>query len=569
MFHVQRKAWLHRFAVLALACVMTLGLSGGNGRAATNIPDNGGPTMLNQVKVFLIFWQPSGVVFDSSVANGVGNYETLPERFLGDVSGTSYLNILTQYPGSCGSNQCVLRNQAGAIGFGGSWVDTGAYPHAGTQADPLQDSDIQAEVQRAATQNHWAVNGNALFFVVTGVIKNTGVKVEECTPFGNCTFGGPGSFCAYHSTFSQGGNSVVYGYLSSVGGGNGCLEGIGTPANGQVASDRLVALMTHEFAEAVSDPHLDAWIDESNGAEIGDNCNQLPVTVALNANTYDVQQLWSNASSNCVSSLGLSIKFAIQTGGDDLRGDSSASAALQKPGGASFQTVSLKAQREAGWAENSTHIVVAGFNQATQTALAQIAVTLGQHGSFPETQDNWNVQTFDIQVLNATGGVLCEQKLEGNPLARLTGSVPTVVFDTSSCLPPPVLAFNQVTYTIVTGGDDLRGDSSATTNLGVAGKSLPFTLKAQSDPGWGENSTHTKAFAVSPAQPLTAFSNLSVTLTSHDSWTETQDNWNIESINVKLTGPGGQACLVNLSGDPFARLTGSGPTVKVAARAGC
>jgi hypothetical protein len=127
---------------------------------------------------------------------------------------------------------------------------------------------------------------------------------------------------------------------------------------------------------------------------------------------------------------------------------------------------------------------------------------------------------------------------------------------------PAAATFNQITFNIGTGGDDLRGDSSAKASVHIGGGSQTFTLKAQSDPGWGNNSDHIKTFTISgPAQPLSAFGNVTITLTSHNSFPETDDNWNIQNVTITLNGPAGSAIWLRRSGNPFARLTGSGPSV--------
>jgi hypothetical protein len=124
--------------------------------------------------------------------------------------------------------------------------------------------------------------------------------------------------------------------------------------------------------------------------------------------------------------------------------------------------------------------------------------------------------------------------------------------------------FNQVTFTILTGGDDLRGDSSATASIQFAGGSQTFTLKAQSDAGWGNNSTHTKTFSIAgPPVLLSAFGTITITLTSHDGLFETPDNWNIQSLSVSASGSSGVAEVFSGSGNPLARLTGSAPSVTV------
>jgi hypothetical protein len=284
---------------IALACALAAGPA-----LAGNLVNNGGPIMQNTTRAYLIFWLPAGVVLDSGQTNGIGNFETLMQRFYADVSGSSYLNIVTQYPGTCGSNQCVLQNGAGAAALGGSWVDTQAYPNnRGTATNALQDSDIQNEVTRAINQNNWTVDGNSEFFVVTGQWQATGAGVVECSG-SNCT--APGGFCAYHSNFSLSGNTVLYGYLSDASfNSGGCGEGTSTATNGQLSSDRQVALMTHEWFETITDPLGNAWWDSNNdstkGNEIGDNCNQIGASIAMNGNNYWVQQQWDNVSSSCVS----------------------------------------------------------------------------------------------------------------------------------------------------------------------------------------------------------------------------------------------------------------------------
>src|SRR5208282_5088412 len=126
----------------------------------------------------------------------------------------------------------------------------------------------------------------------------------------------------------------------------------------------------------------------------------------------------------------------------------------------------------------------------------------------------------------------------------------------------PLAKFNQITFNIGTGGDDLRGDSSATASVVLPGGAQTFTLKAQSDPGWGNNSDHVKTFNIAgPAQPLSAFGKVTITLTSHNSFPETDDNWNIQSVDITVNGSSGSATLLNKSNNPLARLTGSAPSV--------
>jgi len=540
--------------------------------AANNLNNHGGRTMQNQIKGYVIFWTPSGVVLDSSVSDGTGNFVSLHQRFFNDLAASSFFNIDTQYPGQCGTNQCVVANGPGAVKLGGSWVDSQAYPNSsGTRAKPLQDSDIQNEVTRAISQNHWTIDGNSEFFVITGVFKSSGAEVEECDGSGSsCTFN---AFCAYHGNFSSSGQDVLYSYLSDASFNSaGCSEGISSATNLQIASDQEIALLTHEFTETVTDPFGDGWWDSSTGSEIGDNCNQIAAVVTMNGNKYAVQQEWSNDTASCVSTFGPSIQFNIGTGADDLRGDSSATASLQNPGSSSaFETVTLKAQNDPAWNTNTGHIAVAGFNQASQTALGQMAVRLTSHNSGTETNDNWNIQSLTAQVSSSSGSVLCSQSFSGNPLARLTGTVPTAQFATPNCQPAvsPTATFNEITFNVGTGGDDLRGDSSATATIVLPSGEKNFTLKAQGESAWDNNSAHTKTFTISPPATLAEFGNISISLQSHNSFTESDDNWNVESVRITVSGANGSACLLNESGNPLSRLTGSAGMFTLHPSSGC
>jgi hypothetical protein len=301
--------------------------------AASNLLFGGGPVMVNPVRVFIVYWLPPGVVLDTSVSNGVGNFETTLQSFVVDLaggnllSGSDYLNIVTQYPGTCGGQSCVLNNKQGAVVLGGTWVDNqNAYPHpqpnspSGTQSNPLQDSDIQNEITTAISNQKWTIDANSIVFVVTGVFQGAtqpAKPVEECTNNGvNCTFkGSPNGICAYHYFFPSGGANIIYSYLSdanfNVG---GCQEGLNagvdTGAHNQLASDQEVSLMSHELFESITDPLSNAWVNSTKvnnittNNEIGDLCNQLPAFVNLNFHPYNVELIWSNASSSCVKNYG-------------------------------------------------------------------------------------------------------------------------------------------------------------------------------------------------------------------------------------------------------------------------
>lgn len=73
-----------------------------------------------------------------------------------------------------------------------------------------------------------------------------------------------------------------------------------------------------------------------------------------------------------------SIQFLITTGGDNLRGDSSATATLFDTTGAQRQVITLKDQNQPSWDNNTLHSVVSELNTPAST-LDHIDITLTSH----------------------------------------------------------------------------------------------------------------------------------------------------------------------------------------------
>ncbi len=263
---------------------------------------HGGPTMHISIS-YAIFWLPSGNSFEQSPGTDSA-YMSLINRFLNDTSGTSYYNILNQYPDNINGtpiDRSVL---------GGSYLDTTPYPVAGTQANPLHDSDIQAEVTNAIKANNWVPGPNKIFHVFTGY------GIESCYDTTNreCTFT---VYCAYHSFFTQGSQSIIYSNMPDFNGPSGhCTPRQRPFPNGDSYADPEVNILSHELFEAVSDPLLNAWTD-SFGSEIGDKCswnfdnvNSDGSNLVLNGHKYLVQLEWSNYN-GCVLSYGPSHSVTI------------------------------------------------------------------------------------------------------------------------------------------------------------------------------------------------------------------------------------------------------------------
>lgn len=242
--------------------------------AGNNLNYNGGPVMGGTTNVFAIFWEPTG--------NVSSNYNSLIERYFGDVGGSSLYNNNTQYSDSNGN---VPSNSV----LAGTFVDTTAYPES-----PLLDSDIQNEVTNAQNANGWTSGINNIFFVFT----EAGQDICFDSTQSQCA---SNTFCAYHNFF---GTDTIYAtmpYAASF----SCNPGSSPNADD---ADQTINVASHEQMEAATDPLLNAWTD-SSGQEIGDKCNFMfgPLDaqggdVNFNGDEYILQEEWDNQAGGCVLS---------------------------------------------------------------------------------------------------------------------------------------------------------------------------------------------------------------------------------------------------------------------------
>ncbi|HET9678031.1 MAG TPA: PKD domain-containing protein [Solirubrobacterales bacterium] len=271
---------------------------------------HGGPVMPSH-EAFAIFWAPSGFSFPSG-------YEAAITKYFEDVAAdsgksTNVYSVSAQYSGS---NGFVNYEDT----FGGSVVDTTAYPTTGTCSPYtglngasytacLSDAKIKAEVESVVEDQGWPSGLSAAYYVVLPP------EVGSC--FGT-TPGSPcfdKAFCAYHGFAS--GLGLVYSNISyAPEDTEGC--GVGEYPNGTAngLADDTFSSISHEANEAITDPELNAWFDAS-GFENGDECRNTPFgedfgpalggsfaeedvfNQAIGSSHYYLQQEWSNASEDC------------------------------------------------------------------------------------------------------------------------------------------------------------------------------------------------------------------------------------------------------------------------------
>ena len=265
-----------------------------------------------------IFWAPSGYSFTSTYKSVITTYLSdlaADSGKLSNVFGTTY-----EYAGSNGSINYGMQ-------LGSTIDDTQAFPTAGCTTNTggvygdgsgyttcLDDDQAIAEVNRLITANNLPRDLGHMYLLFLPK------HAESCFYAGNpsnqaCTINPSPSaaYCAYHSSFDPNGTSIyammpfpVYnspvGYSCTDETIDGVNHTIQAP-NGDPDADVEVSPLSHEMAEAITDPNGDAWWD-AVGYENGDDCAYIYGTLSgsnggyynqvVNGRHYLTQEEFSN-----------------------------------------------------------------------------------------------------------------------------------------------------------------------------------------------------------------------------------------------------------------------------------
>jgi hypothetical protein len=222
------------------------------------------------------------------------------DAFLGAVAGSAFVTGLAEYDttaaafgGVPGTNQHI-----GAGTFLGA-VRIVPSVSGGT----VDDVDIAAELAEQLAKGGLpppradaAGNLETLYLVYLPAGKTVTLGTEQ-----SCR-----TFCAYHGAFTWQGRRVPYAVLPDLSRGSGCDAGCG----GAEPFANAAAVVTHELAEAITDPDVSAagtgagpplaWYDPLNG-EIGDLCaGERGMVTGTDGASWPVQKVWSNARGGCV-----------------------------------------------------------------------------------------------------------------------------------------------------------------------------------------------------------------------------------------------------------------------------
>jgi hypothetical protein len=252
--------------------------------AGAHLTYYGGPVLSDIKSVDVIYGA-------GSYAPYIGSYIA---TFTSQLLGSGVLDWLHEYntPSVGGSGQTIGRGA-----YAGTYTITPAAADTGSQ---IQDSQVQAELGAQIAAGHLplpdANTSYAIFFP----------HGEQICQGGSCS-GVAGGFCAYHGTFTYGAVTATYQVMPD----NQAGSGVDTGCGNGTPSGNETSVLTHELVETITDPLVGfattyapplAWYDTTNG-EIGDICNaQQGTFVGTDSVTYTVQQLFSNAASNCIVS---------------------------------------------------------------------------------------------------------------------------------------------------------------------------------------------------------------------------------------------------------------------------
>ncbi|MGI8802983.1 MAG: hypothetical protein ACR2KV_12545 [Solirubrobacteraceae bacterium] len=236
-----------------------------------------GGWVLNSPDVFLSFW--GGSWGDKAHATPRANLI----QYIQDLVASDYMNILSQYGVGQGAGRAGTYRGASALTTATGDL-TGAGVEAGIQS--LIDGGVVPEPGNPSSMA-------LLVFMDESIrINDPGRRLVLCEPAGDTAFG-------YHSFFTtSAGNRCHYAVIPAVT--DTCVRS-SCPSGGcslqlsQTQEQRRTQVASHEFAEMVTDPQINAWLGTKD-KENGDICNGQPGTISVGKRTWTVQRMYSRTN---------------------------------------------------------------------------------------------------------------------------------------------------------------------------------------------------------------------------------------------------------------------------------
>jgi serine protease len=268
------------------------GRAGPTGKT-NNLKYKGGAVQVTP-RVYVVFWgnqwQPTDNVagYLQGFLHGLGGAETWSS------STTQYCQNTAVGSTTCGANSTHITHPS-ATPLVDVWFDGAAPAPKGAS-----QSQLAAEARSAAA--HFSPSAPL----------GTDAQIVVATPSGAAPQGFGTSYCAWHSyTSGAAVGTIAYTNLPYMPDA-GAACGQNFVNNGTAGLlDGVSIVEGHEYAETVTDPLINAWLDQQ-GAENGDKCAWIKTgqgasaSLPFGGSNYAVQSLWSNAfnsgAGGCVTS---------------------------------------------------------------------------------------------------------------------------------------------------------------------------------------------------------------------------------------------------------------------------
>jgi hypothetical protein len=224
-----------------------------------NICSQGGKVVTNP-HVYLIYW-------GWTTSNDPKTVVSVASDLIGNVNGTPYMNVLSQYG---------VNNSQTASMLSGTFIESSAMPADTVAGTAGWDAAIAAVAKKTANSSGHAADRDAVWVVATPHRNNH-----------------PAGYCARHDSTPNGSNPATIYVDLPYQPDFTCFSGAG-PASQQAA------VLWHELAEAFTDPRSNtegkAFVDKDD-EEIADKCQgEVPHTATFRSSSYRLNQLWSNAT---------------------------------------------------------------------------------------------------------------------------------------------------------------------------------------------------------------------------------------------------------------------------------
>ena len=222
------------------------------------VPWEGGPIVYCPI-VYTSFWGASWTGANATLSSQLN-------QFIQDLlHATPWMNILTQY----GVSGYGAFGQASYLEFVPTTLTVSSY-------EAIFQSCINAGlIPEPANVNKSATVPVMMVFLDSSVGINGGGRQLNVP-------GAPDA--GYHDSFTTAaGNPFMYAFSEFTD-----LQSITT-------------IMSHEFAEMITDPLYNAWTPDHAGHEIGDYCAWQEPTIGVSGRTWTVQEIWSDEGNACVA----------------------------------------------------------------------------------------------------------------------------------------------------------------------------------------------------------------------------------------------------------------------------